>query len=243
VLQSYWHWNLPDYVKRYVQGCHTCRRVKHRNQHKHGKLQPISAPNGPWQWIQSDFVGELLKSNRFNAIYVISDRLTKMAHFILTTTDISAPDLMKLHIHHVWKLHRIPLIHGTDHSSTFMANFTKSIYKDLRIKLRFLMAYHPQTQGQVKNNNKWMETYLRMFCSHQQDNWVDLLPMVEFTYNNHYHLSINTTPFFANYGYHPTLTNVPSTTQSNEPDEWIQRIYDMQVECKRAIKQSQDVSK
>jgi len=61
-------------------------------------MQPIPAPNGPWQWIQSDFVGELPRLGKFNAIYVVSDQLMKMAHFIPTTTDISAPDLMKLHI-------------------------------------------------------------------------------------------------------------------------------------------------
>jgi hypothetical protein len=154
--------------------------VKHQNQHKHGKLQPIPAPDGPWQWIQSDFVGELPKSDRFNAIYIISDRLTKMAHFILTMMDI---------------------------------------YKDLGIEPRFLMAYHLQTQGQVENNNKWMETYLQMFCSHQQDSWADLLLTVEFAYNNHHHPSIDMTPFFANYGYHPTLTNMLTAAQSGEPDE------------------------
>ena len=55
-------------------------------------------PNGLWQWIQSDFVGELPKLSGFNMIYVVTDRLMKMAHFILMTTDISVPDLMKLHI-------------------------------------------------------------------------------------------------------------------------------------------------
>jgi transposase InsO family protein len=243
VSRSYWRRNLPDYVKQYVQGCHTCRRAKHQNQHEHRKLQPIPAPDGPWQWIQSDFIGELPKSDGFNAIYVVSDRLTKMAHFIPTMMDISAPDLMKLHIRHIWKLHGIPLVHGTNRGSTFTANFTKGIYKDLGIEPRFSTAYHPQTQGQVENNNKWMETYLRMFCSHQQDDWVDLLPTAEFAYNNHHHPSIDMTPFFANYGYHPTLMNIPSAAQLGEPDERIQWIYDMQTECKRAIEHSQDVSK
>ena len=107
---SYWHHNLSNYMKWYMQGCHTCRQAKHQNQCKLGKLQLIPTPNGPWQWIQSDFVGELLKSDGFNAIYVVSNCLTKMVHFIPTTTNISAPDLMKLHVHHIWKLHGIPLI-------------------------------------------------------------------------------------------------------------------------------------
>ena len=73
VSWSCWHCNLPDYVKQCVQGCHTCRQVKHWNQCKLGKLQPIPTPDGPWQWIQSDFVGELPKLDSFNAIYIVSD--------------------------------------------------------------------------------------------------------------------------------------------------------------------------
>jgi hypothetical protein len=166
-----------------------------------------------------------------------------MAHFIPTTTDISAVDLMKLHIRHIWKLHGVPLIHGTDRGLTFTATFTKSLYKGLGIKPCFSTAYHPQTQGQVENNNKWMETYLRMFCSHRQDDWADLLLMAEFSYNNHHHPLIDTTLFFTNFGYHPTLSNVLMAAQSDPPDVRVQRIYDIQVECKRVIERSQEISK
>ena len=103
--------------------------------------------------------------------------------------------------------------------------------------------YHPQTQGQVENNNKWMEMYLQMFCLHQQDDWVDLLPMAEFAYNNHHHPLIDTTPFFANYGYHPTLMNVPNARQSGKPDEWICWIHETQEECKHTIEWLQEISK
>ena len=67
--------------------------------------------------------------------------------------------------------------------------------------------------------------------------------MVEFVYNNHHHPLINMTPFFTNYSYHLTLTNVPSVTQSNKPDEQIQWIRDAQEECKHTIKWSQEVLK
>ncbi len=119
----------------------------------------------------------------------------------------------------------------------------KILYKGLGIKPHFSTAYHLQTQGQVENNNKWMETYLRMFCSHRQDNWADLLPMAEFAYNNHHHPSIDTIPFFVNFGYHPTLTNIPTAGQAATPDERIQRIHDVQSECKCAIERSQEISK
>ncbi|KAG8937966.1 hypothetical protein FRC03_007719 [Tulasnella sp. 419] len=36
-----------------------------------------------------------------------------------------------------------------------------------------------------------------------------MLWATEFAYNNHHHSSIEVSPFFANYGYHPTLSTVP----------------------------------
>ena len=51
------------------------------------------------------------------------------------------------------------------------------------------------------------------------------------------------TPFFVNYGYHPTLTNVPSAGQSGKTNEWIQQIHKTQEECKCTIKRSQEILK
>jgi len=126
---------------------------------------------------------------------------------------------------------------------TFTAMFMKSLYKGLGIEPHFSTAYHPQMQGQVKNNDKWMETYLHMFYSHCQDNWPDLLLMVEFVYNHNHHPSINTALFFVNFGYHLTLLNVPTVAQSNEPDVWICWIYKAQEECRHSIEQLEEILK
>src|SRR6202043_2430059 len=40
----------------------------------------------------------------------------------------------------------------------------------------------------------------------QQGNWLDILPLAEFTYNNAKHSSTHMSPFFANYGLHPHYT-------------------------------------
>ena len=88
------------------------------------------------------------------------DRLTKMAHFIPTNTRATAEDLAQLHLRHVWKHHGIPQIHNTDRGTLFMAEYTKRFFKALGIDQRFSTPYHPQTQGQVENNNKWIEMYI-----------------------------------------------------------------------------------
>jgi len=54
--------------------------------------------------------------------------------------------------------------------------------------------------------NQTLEQYLRVYCNYQQDNWSELLPLAEFTYNNTPSATTGITPFFANKGYHLNLT-------------------------------------
>jgi hypothetical protein len=76
------------------------------------------------------------------------------------------------------------------------------------VKINLSSAYHPQTDGQTEWLNQVLEQYLRCFINYHQDNWVDLLPVAEFAYNNTFQESIHQTPFFANYGYHPRFDSL-----------------------------------
>jgi hypothetical protein len=64
----------------------------------------------------------------------------------------------------------------------------------------------------TKQINAILENYLRHYLSYQQDNWVDYLPLAEFAYNNVFHHGTHTSPFYANYGFHPSFT--PSFTRT-----------------------------
>jgi hypothetical protein len=70
-------------------------------------------------------------------------------------------------------------------------------------------AYHPQTDGQTERTNRTLEQVLRAYCTYEQDNWVDLLPSATFAINNAEQSSTKTTPFFANYGFHPRIPTTP----------------------------------
>ena len=71
--------------------------------------------------------------------------------------------------------------------------------------MRTSTAYHPRTNGLTERTNQTLETYLRAYCSYQQDDWVDYLPLAEFAFNNLENSSTKITPFYANYGFHPTF--------------------------------------
>ena len=54
--------------------------------------------------------------------------------------------------------------------------------------------------------NQTLEQYLRVYCNYKQDNWSELLPLVEFAYNNALSATTGISLFFANKGYHLNIT-------------------------------------
>ena len=243
VTQKYWWDNVIEFTKQYVEGCHTCTRNKVRNKKPGGLLQPLLIPEGPWLWTQSDFITDLPPSQGYTAIYLIANCLTKMAHFIPCHSTCTSEQLAELHIQHVWPLHGLPLRHNTDHGPQFTAPYMRNLHKNLGIDQRFSTAYHPETQGQVESNNKWLETYLHMYSAYQQDNWASFLHTAEFAYNNHHHPSINTTPFYANYRYHPVYTNRASLEQVQNFPDHLQHIHEVHAQCQLALEKAQGVYK
>jgi hypothetical protein len=66
-----------------------------------------------------------------------------------------------------------------------------------------LPACHPEADGQTERVNQTIEAFLRAFVNLEMSNWVELLPMAEFTYNNSQTTATGDSPFYTNYGFHP----------------------------------------
>ena len=63
--------------------------------------------------------------------------------------------------------------------------------------------------SQVEQTNQILEQYLCVYCNYQQDNWLELLSLAEFAYNNAPSTTTSVSPFFANKGYHLNLSVYP----------------------------------
>ena len=153
-----------------------------------------------------DYITELPASNGCDAIYVCVDRLTKMAHFTSTTSNITAEQMAQLYLQNVFKLHGLPKEVVSDRGPQFTSKFTRRLLELCDIKSNKSTAYHPQSDGQTERINQVLEQYLRIFCDYQQDDWYQLLPLAEFAYNNAQHSSTGVSPFYANNGHHPRAT-------------------------------------
>jgi hypothetical protein len=71
----------------YLSECDTYWKVKDNYMKPKGLLQPLTIPEWKWDDISMDFiVGLPLTACKFDSIWVIVDRLSKSAHFILINT-------------------------------------------------------------------------------------------------------------------------------------------------------------
>ena len=108
VTRNFWWPGITKEVKQYVEGYDACQRNKNHTEQPAGKLMPNSIPEKPWTHILADFITKLPLAQGYNSILVVVDRLTKMAHFILTTEKTLAKGLARLFKNNVWKLHGLP---------------------------------------------------------------------------------------------------------------------------------------
>jgi len=180
----------------------------------------------------------------YDAILVVYDRFSKMAHFIVTTEKTSAEGLVKLFRDQVWRLHDLPESIISDRGVQFIAGMMKELNNLLGIQTKLSMAYHPQTDGQTERVNQELEQYLRVFIDHRQEQWPDWLGMAEFTYNNKIHVTTKISPFKVNYGQDPRMGfEGRRKGKYKAAGKFVEKIRKIQEEAKAALGKAQEEMK
>ena len=90
VAWNYWWLGMGRYIVKYVKGCDLCNQTKTFLAAPAGKLMPNRIPYRRWQVISVDLIMELPQSHGYDSILVGGDRLSKRAHFIPTTSDVTS---------------------------------------------------------------------------------------------------------------------------------------------------------
>jgi len=104
--ERYWWYGLKRDVAEYVAICDTCQRVKAERQRPVGLLEPMEIPEWKWEEVGMDFIVGLPQTQKgYDAIWVIMDRLTKVAHFIPIKTTYFGAKLVELYMERIVCLH------------------------------------------------------------------------------------------------------------------------------------------
>ena len=108
VTRNYWWLGVTREVGKYVEGCDVCQRMKNRLEEPAGKLKLSEVLEKLWTHLTVDFIMKLPVVVEKDAILVVCDRLSKMAHFVATTEGTSVEGLARLFRDNIWKLHGLP---------------------------------------------------------------------------------------------------------------------------------------
>jgi len=199
---NFWWTRIKREITKYVAECDTCQRVKTSHFKIAGTLQPLPIPSWKWEDISMDFIVGLPKtSQHHDSIWVIVDRLTKIAHFIPVNTEYRSRKYAEIYIDRIVCLHGVPKTIISDRGAQFVARFWEQLQEALGTKLIRSSAYHPQTDGQTERVNQILEDMLRACVIHYDKNWDKYLSLAEFLYNNSYQASLKMAPFEALYGH------------------------------------------
>jgi hypothetical protein len=192
----YWWYGMKRAIAEYVALCDNCQRVKAEHQRPTELLQPLKISEWKLEEISIDFIVGLPKTQSgYDSIWVIVDRLSKVAHFIPVKTTYKGTKLAELYIARIVYLHRVPKKIVSGQGTQFTSKFWEKLHESMDTKLNFSSAYHPQTDGQTERVNQILKDMLR-----DNQSWDKCLPYAEFSYNNSYQESIKMAPFEFLYG-------------------------------------------
>ncbi|GJU66792.1 putative reverse transcriptase domain-containing protein [Tanacetum coccineum] len=106
----YWWPRMKRDIATYVSKCLTCLKVKAEHQRPLGLLQQPEILKWKWDKITMDFITKLPKTKSgHDTIWVIVDRLTKLAHFLATQEDYSTQRLVRLYIDEIVARYGVPV--------------------------------------------------------------------------------------------------------------------------------------
>nr|GFA07474.1 reverse transcriptase domain-containing protein [Tanacetum cinerariifolium] len=134
-------------------GCVLMQRGKIKVEHQRpsGLLQQLEIPEWKWERIAMDFVMKFPKtSSRHDSIWVIMDRLTKSAYFLLMRKDYKKDRLARIYLNEIVASHGVPILIISDRDGRFTYRFWQSMQEALGTQLDMSTAYQPQTDGQRK---------------------------------------------------------------------------------------------
>src|SRR3954466_2675563 len=201
LCQRFWRTRMKREIAQFIAECDVCRRIKAEHQRPVGTLQLLPIPEWKWDKVSMDFITGFPKTQKgSDAIFVVVDRLSKVAHFLPVRESITASQLADLYISRIVSLHGVPLEINSDRGSLFTSRFWGIFQNSMGTHLSFSTTFHPQSSGQVERVNQILEDMLRSCVISFGKNWEKSLPFAEFAYNNSFQSSLNMAPFEFLYG-------------------------------------------
>ncbi len=189
LLKKKYFWNnMNKNVKKYVDSCSICHRIKFVRHKSHELLQVLSISEDSRQDWTMNFITDLSFSKHRNIVYdsilMIIDRYIKFSLYISSKKTWNAENLTNALIDEIFiKFERFVFI-VTNREFFFIFKFSSFLCYHLWIRLRYNIVYHSQTNEQIERQNQILKSYLKSYVNYQQNDWIKWFSIAEYVYNN-----------------------------------------------------------
>jgi transposase InsO family protein/predicted aspartyl protease len=204
LLAPKYYWiGMGSDCKQYVKNCTACRQAHVDQTKQQGLLHPLPIPAYPMQHLCMDYKEFPRDRHGYDCILVFIDRLGKDSVTIPCHKTIDARGTAILFIQWVYRFGHTPESIVSDRGPQFVSSFWQEFCRIIGVKIKLSTAYHKQTDGQTEIMNRYIDQRLRPFVNYYQDNWSDLIPMIDRAQITLPHSSIGMAPYRLKFGVEP----------------------------------------
>jgi len=153
LARIYYFPGMRKTVEEVIGNCDTCIRNKSNRHAPYGLMKSPDTPTRAWKSIALDFITELPLSTdltigiEYNAILVITDRLTKYAYFLPWKTTATAEDVAYELIRTIIANHEIPDEIISDRNKLFTSKVWTTLLALLSVIRKLFTLFHLQMDG------------------------------------------------------------------------------------------------
>jgi hypothetical protein len=230
LLAPKYYWvGMGSDCKKYVRHCAACRS-SHSDQTKQQEfLHPLPIPDYPMQHLCMDFKEFPKDKHGYDSILVFIDRLGKDSVTIPCHKTIDAKGMAQLFVQWIYRFGHTPESIISDRGPQFISSFWDEFCRIIGVKIKLSTAYHKQTDGQTEIMNRYIDLRLRPFVNYYQDNWSELIPLIDRAQMTLPHASIGMAPYRLKFGLDPRTSWDWNTPKAKTPRESLNREEALQV--------------
>jgi Integrase zinc binding domain len=244
VAKDYWWPTMWEFITNYVKGCAICQQTKSGTTKPRILLIPITPKqaNTPFTTVTLDLITDLPESQGYDCVLTVMDHdCSKAAIFTPCHKTIDSEGMARLYAKEVFPYYGLPHRVISDWDSQFTSKWTTELCCILGVDQNISTAYHPQTNGQSKHTNQWLEQYLWIYGNFQQNDCVMWLPMAQFVYNSWENKTTKRTPFDLLMGHTPDVRKCNHLITTPEVEQRIKWLEEKRWQAHSVMQRAQDL--
>jgi hypothetical protein len=195
----------------YIRTCDSCQRFKRTYGMAHGLLRSIERPKAFWHTVGFDLFampktytwGGEEHAEYYNMVLCVVDYLSAMVILVPTSDTLTSEGLVYLWMAHVFIIAGIPTVVISDRETRALAPAFNKHMKKMGSEHRASTARHQKTNGKIERLIQVIKAMCKNYLKFDGGNWVDLLPLLAFSWNTSTKPSAGLSPFEAVQGSNP----------------------------------------